>query len=52
MCLQVHTTPPSPVSEGKGQQQPEEESKETKEEEGPSTSKQSDASCLRIFEGG
>lgn len=52
MCLQVYTTPPSPVTKVKGQQQPEEESKETKEEEGPSTSKQSDASCLRIFEGG
>lgn len=52
MCLQVYTTPPSPVTKVKGQQQPEEESKEAKEEEGPSTSKQSDASCLRIFEGG
>lgn len=52
MCLQVPATPPSPVTKGKCQQQPEEESKEAKEEEGPSTSKQSDASCLRIFEGG
>lgn len=52
MCLQVYATPPSPVTKVKCQQQPEEESKEAKEEEGPSTSKQSDASCLRIFEGG
>uniref|UniRef100_H3CWB1 HIVEP zinc finger 3 n=1 Tax=Tetraodon nigroviridis TaxID=99883 RepID=H3CWB1_TETNG len=49
---EVYTTPPSPVTKVRGQQQPKEESKEAKEEEGPSTSKQSDASCLRIFEGG
>lgn len=52
MHLQVHATHPSSVTEEKGQQQPEEKSKEIKEEEGPSTSKQSEASCLRIFEGG
>lgn len=52
MCLQVYKAPPSPVSKVKDQQQPKEESKEAKEEEGRATSKQSDASCLRIFEGG
>lgn len=52
MRLQVQATPPSPVTEEKGQQQPAEKSKEIKEEEGPSTSKHSETSCLRIFEGG
>lgn len=52
MCLQEPAAPPSPVTKVKGQERPEEESKEIKEEEGPITSKQSEASCLRIFEGG
>ncbi|XP_035527629.1 transcription factor HIVEP3 [Morone saxatilis] len=50
---EVHATPPSTLTKVKDQQQHEkEENKEMGEEEGPSTSKQSDASRVRIFEGG
>ncbi|CAK6967522.1 transcription factor HIVEP3 isoform X1 [Scomber scombrus] len=50
---EVHATPPSTVTEVKDQEHHEkEENKEMGEEEGPSTSKQSEASRVRIFEGG
>ncbi|XP_070821973.1 transcription factor HIVEP3 [Chaetodon trifascialis] len=50
---EVHATPPSTLTKVKDQQQLEkEENKEMREEEGPSTSKQSEASRVRIFEGG
>ncbi|XP_070691123.1 transcription factor HIVEP3 isoform X2 [Pempheris klunzingeri] len=50
---EVHATPPITLTKVKDQQQHEkEENKEMKEEEGPSTSKQSEASRVRIFEGG
>ncbi|KAM7420499.1 hypothetical protein PAMA_014962 [Pampus argenteus] len=50
---EVHATPPSTLIEVKDQQHHEkEEKKEMGEEEGPSTSKQSDAPRVRIFEGG
>ncbi|KAE8288620.1 Transcription factor HIVEP3 [Larimichthys crocea] len=56
---EVHATPPSTLTKIKDQQQQQqqqqhekEENKEMREEEGPSTSKQSEASRVRIFEGG
>ncbi|XP_045900978.1 transcription factor HIVEP3 isoform X3 [Micropterus dolomieu] len=50
---EVHATPPVTLTKVKDQQQHEqEENKEMREEEGPSTSKQSEASRVRIFEGG
>ncbi|KAM9353375.1 transcription factor HIVEP3 [Symphorus nematophorus] len=50
---EVHATPPSTLTKVKDQQQHEkEETKEMREEAGPSTSKQSEASRVRIFEGG
>ncbi|XP_044063762.1 transcription factor HIVEP3 isoform X4 [Siniperca chuatsi] len=52
---EVHATPPSTLTKVKDQRQQQhekEENKEMKEEEGPSTSKQSEASRVRIFEGG
>ncbi|XP_047454547.1 transcription factor HIVEP3 [Mugil cephalus] len=51
---EVHATSPSTLAEVKDQQQQheKEENKEPREEEGPSTSKQSEPSRVRIFEGG
>nr|XP_046255025.1 transcription factor HIVEP3 [Scatophagus argus]XP_046255026.1 transcription factor HIVEP3 [Scatophagus argus]XP_046255028.1 transcription factor HIVEP3 [Scatophagus argus] len=52
---EVCATPPSTLTKVKDEQQHEKEEnrdKEIREEEGPSTSKQSEASRLRIFEGG
>ncbi|TDH12025.1 hypothetical protein EPR50_G00066670 [Perca flavescens] len=50
---ELHATPPSPLTKVKDQQQHDkEENKEMGEEEEPSTSKQSDPSRVRIFEGG
>ncbi|KAI3360901.1 hypothetical protein L3Q82_013102 [Scortum barcoo] len=50
---EVHAIPPSTLTKVKDQQQHEkEENKEMSEEEGPSTSKQSEPSRVRIFEGG
>lgn len=50
---EVHATPPSTLTEVKDQQHHEkEENKEMREEGGPSTSKQSEAPRVRIFEGG
>ncbi|XP_019948240.2 transcription factor HIVEP3 [Paralichthys olivaceus] len=53
LVSELHATPPSTLTEVKDQQQHEkEDSKEMKEEEGPSTSKQSEPPRVRIFEGG
>ncbi|XP_056299633.1 transcription factor HIVEP3 isoform X2 [Pseudoliparis swirei] len=50
---EVHATPASTLTKVKDQQQHEEEgTKEIREEEEPSTSKQSEPSRVRIFEGG
>ncbi|XP_068611687.1 transcription factor HIVEP3 [Brachionichthys hirsutus] len=50
---EVHAIPSSTRTKVKDQpEQDKKESKEKREEEGPSTSKQSEASRLRIFEGG
>uniref|UniRef100_A0AAQ4R9K2 Transcription factor HIVEP3 n=1 Tax=Gasterosteus aculeatus aculeatus TaxID=481459 RepID=A0AAQ4R9K2_GASAC len=50
---EVHATPPGTFTKVKDQQKPdEEEKKEMSEEEEPSTSKQSEPSRVRIFEGG
>ncbi|XP_061572492.1 transcription factor HIVEP3 [Cololabis saira] len=50
---EVHATSPSTVTEVKSQQKHEkEDNKETREEEGPSTSKPGESSRVRIFEGG
>uniref|UniRef100_A0A3Q1I5K9 HIVEP zinc finger 3b n=1 Tax=Acanthochromis polyacanthus TaxID=80966 RepID=A0A3Q1I5K9_9TELE len=50
---EVHATPPCTLTEVTDQPQLEkEETKETREEEGPSTSKQAEPSRVRIFEGG
>ncbi|KAM6910455.1 transcription factor HIVEP3 [Xenentodon cancila] len=50
---EVHATSPSTVTEVKSQQKHEkEDNKETREEEGPSTSKPGEPSRVRIFEGG
>uniref|UniRef100_A0A1A7XIV2 Immunodeficiency virus type I enhancer binding protein 3b n=1 Tax=Iconisemion striatum TaxID=60296 RepID=A0A1A7XIV2_9TELE len=50
---EVHSTPPSTVTEVKDEEKhKKEESKETTEEETPSTSTQGEPSRVRIFEGG
>ncbi|XP_042345521.1 transcription factor HIVEP3 [Plectropomus leopardus] len=50
---EVHATPPSTLTKVKDlQQHDKEENKEMREEEEPSTSKQSEPSRVRIFEGG
>ncbi|XP_068591312.1 transcription factor HIVEP3 [Cebidichthys violaceus] len=50
---EVHATPPSTLTKVKDQQQHDkEENNEMREEEEPSTSKQSEPSRVRIFEGG
>ncbi|XP_034031031.1 transcription factor HIVEP3 [Thalassophryne amazonica] len=50
---EVHATPPSSLTEVKGPPQHEKEKRKgMQKEEGPSTSKQSEFVCVRIFEGG
>lgn len=49
---EVHATPPSTLTKVKDPQPDKEENKEMREEEEPSTSKQSEPPCVRIFEGG
>ncbi|XP_061807839.1 transcription factor HIVEP3 isoform X2 [Nerophis lumbriciformis] len=49
---EVHPTTASPSTDGTDHQPEQEENKETREKEAPSTSKQSETSRVRIFEGG
>lgn len=50
---EVHATPPSPLTKVKDQQpHDKEETKEMREEEEPSTSKQSEPPRVRVFDGG